>query len=242
MQCVVLAGGKGTRLQNVFGDKPKLLVPVLGEPFADIQITRLVQGGFSRITYAIGFGADQIREHFSHRNISNPQIDFLSDGDVPLGTGGAIRKLYDEAMLDDVFAITYGDTLLNLSPSQLFNKLQESSNYSAVLSVWRNDNFLIPSNLDFDGQLVRSYDKVQAHQLSYRFVDYGMLVVRRDVIPEYLPSNEVSDLGALISRLASRKQLLGFEVFDRFFEIGTLEGLKDTELHLNESIHQGQER
>lgn len=232
MQCVVLAGGKGTRLQGMFGNTPKLLVPVLDESFADLQLARLIDCGFTRLTYAIGHESAQIRRHFACHPETRVQIEFLADGETPRGTGGAIRHLYDMNMLDDAFAITYGDTLLDVDPLRLFQRLAADDQSFAVLSVWKNDNFLVPSNVDFDGHHVVSYIKDPDAHMGYRYVDYGMMVARKSIIPEYLPSGKFSDLGRLVSQLAESHTLLGHEVFNRFYEIGTPAGLADTERYL----------
>lgn len=232
MQCVVLAGGQGTRLRGIFGETPKHLVPVNERPFADFQVARLTARGFDRLTYAIGFGALQIREYFDSRAPLSFRVDFVEDGSAPLGTGGAIRQLLDLGLLEEEFAITYGDTLLEVEPRQLFDVLKRSEHATGIMSVWRNQNFLGDSNAHFDGKWVTQYDKTRESSSDFDFIDYGMIVLKRRSIEEHIKPGYFVDLADLMTRLASEGRLLGLEVFERFYEVGTLDALRETEIYL----------
>lgn len=232
MQCVVLAGGQGTRLRGIFGDTPKHLVPVNERPFADYQVARLTSRGFDRLTYAIGFGAAQIRNYFDERAPLKFRVDFVEDGPTPLGTGGAIRQLYDLDLLDEAFAVTYGDTLLEVEPRQLFEILADNEDADAVMSVWKNRNFLGDSNAHFDGKWVTEYDKTRQANPKFEFIDYGMIVLKRESVKKYIKSGQFVDLADVMSSLAFGGRLLGLEVFERFYEVGTLDALRETEIYL----------
>jgi len=232
VQCVVLAGGQGTRLRGVFGTTPKHLVPVNGQPFADFQVSRLIDFGFTRLTYAVGFGATEIVEYFQDRDYSGLEIDFVVDGPTPLGTGGAIRQINDLGLLDEVFAVTYGDTLLDLQPARMFALMETNPTAEGVLAVWKNKNFLGDSNASFDGKYVDHYDKSKTKEHKFEYIDYGLMVLRQNVVSEQIQAGVPTDLASVITDLASAKQLLGLEVFERFYEVGTLDAIRETEQHV----------
>ena len=232
MQCVVLAGGMSTRLKGLFGPTPKHLVPVNNRPFADYQISRLLSQGFTRLTYALGFGAELLEAYLARSVPSGIRVDTVRDGPTRLGTGGAVRHLLDHGLLEDVFALTYGDTLLELNPSEMFSQLEGEPQMEAVMSVWRNCDLLVPSNADFDGTRVTRYDK-SGHTMGLEYIDYGMLVLRRRVLDRMLPRSHEVDLSDLVATLAGDGTMLGHEVHDRFYEIGTIEALRETEAYLS---------
>lgn len=229
---MILAGGQGTRLRGIFGQTPKHLVPVNERPFADYQVARLVSRGFDRLTYAIGFGASQIRQYFDERAPLSFRVEFVEDGPSPLGTGGALRQLHDMGLLEDTFAVTYGDTLLEMNPQQLFANLTANDTADGVMTVWKNRNFLVDSNASFDGQWVTKYDKTRTADLHFDYIDYGMIALRRKAIEDWVPASQFVDLADMMTRLASDRRLLGLEVFERFYEVGTLDAIRETEIYL----------
>lgn len=231
MQCVVLAGGMSTRLKGLFGPTPKHLVPVNNRPFADYQISRLLSQGFTRLTYALGFGAELLEEYLSQSVPSEIRVDTVRDGATRLGTGGAVRNLLDRGYLEEMFALTYGDTLLNIDPALMFSRLQTHPHVDAVMSIWHNNDRLGTSNADFDGTRVTNYDK-SGHTTGLEYIDYGMLILRRRAVDRLLPKNRESDLSEMIATLAEEGAMLGYEVFKRFYEIGTIEALRETETYL----------
>lgn len=54
-QAVILAGGRGTRMQPITKDRPKPMVPVLGRPFLEYQIEQLREQGFERVLILLGY-------------------------------------------------------------------------------------------------------------------------------------------------------------------------------------------
>ena len=102
MQTVILAGGLGTRLMPLTKDRPKALVEVAGRPFADRQLALLKAMGASRIVYSVSHFADQLRVHVGDGSRFGLHVDYVEDGERPLGTGGAIRSALDAGLLEEI--------------------------------------------------------------------------------------------------------------------------------------------
>ena len=85
---IVLAGGRGERLQPVVPDLPKPMAPVRGRPFLEYILDRLVDAGLTEVTISVGYKAEVIEEHFgqAYRSL---QIRYSRER-YPLGTGGAM--------------------------------------------------------------------------------------------------------------------------------------------------------
>src|SRR5260370_40089666 len=112
MQCVVLAGGLGTRLGARTRDVPKGMVRVAGEPFVQRQLALLADQGFSRVVLCIGHLGSQIRDFVGDGSRWGLEVDYADEGEELQGTGGALRLAFDAGLLDDRFAVLYGASYL----------------------------------------------------------------------------------------------------------------------------------
>jgi NDP-sugar pyrophosphorylase family protein len=223
-ECVILAGGVATRLGTQAGDLPKTLVPVAGRPFADHQLTWLAEQGVGDVVYCIGYRGDQIRAYVGDGSRWGLQVTYVDEGSDLRGTGGALRLAYDQSALTEDFAVLYGDSYIRVEIPAV-NLAFQKSGQPALMTVLRNDNRWSPSNADFDGHLVTGYSKSEG---AFEWVDYGLSVLARDVVAE-IPPEEVVDLADLFTKLSREGRLAGFEVNERFYEIGSPEGLDELE-------------
>ena len=89
MQCVILAGGLGTRMRHVTGESPKTLVKVGGVPFAFYQLTWLAQSGIADVVYSIGFQGRQIHDYVGDGSRWGLRVRYVDDGKELCGTAGA---------------------------------------------------------------------------------------------------------------------------------------------------------
>ena len=102
VDAVVLVGGKGTRLAPLTDSRPKALVEVAGRPFADRQLALLRSDGATRIVYCIGHLGHQVRAHVGDGSRFGLAVDYVDDGERPLGTGGPLRVALDAGLLTTV--------------------------------------------------------------------------------------------------------------------------------------------
>jgi N-acetyl-alpha-D-muramate 1-phosphate uridylyltransferase len=220
MQCVILAGGRGTRLGPLTEDLPKALVDVAGRPFLEYQLELLRTGGVSEIVLCVGYLGCVVERTIGHGSRSGLSIRYSHDGPEPLGTAGAIRNALP--LLGQRFLVTYGDTLLTVDHSAVA-QAHASSGLPALMTVLKNENSYAPSNAVVDGGLVVAYGKSPTPQ-SAHWIDYGLLGFDRSVI-EYSTD---ADLEPVLAKLADETRLAAHEVDDRFYEIGDEEGLAET--------------
>jgi D-glycero-alpha-D-manno-heptose 1-phosphate guanylyltransferase len=110
MEAVVLAGGLGTRLASRLSGIPKAMAPVGGRPFLEILLRQLNGAGFARVLLSVGHLREVIESHFGSA-FDGMRVDYVVE-DVPLGTGGAIRKALSAAREAQVLVLN-GDTFLD---------------------------------------------------------------------------------------------------------------------------------
>src|SRR6185295_2279579 len=87
----ILAGGRGTRLQALFPDQPKPMVPVAGRPFLEHQISLLAQQGFDDFVLCLGYRAEQISSYFGDGARWGVRLAYSTELQ-PLGTAGALKQ------------------------------------------------------------------------------------------------------------------------------------------------------
>jgi NDP-sugar pyrophosphorylase family protein len=220
----VLVGGLGSRLREVTGDSlPKALVPVNGRPFIDLKLAQLREQGAERVVMLIGYGGEAIRRHLG-RAALGLSITYLDEGATLLGTGGAVLRALPR--LGEAFWVTYGDTLLSVDvPTAEASFL--AGDALGLMTVYRNENRLEPSNTRVQDSLVVAYGK-HPRPPGARHIDYGMLAFRRETFAGRV-DGEAFDLADVLQSLVARGQLVAFEVAERFHDIGTPAALRETE-------------
>jgi N-acetyl-alpha-D-muramate 1-phosphate uridylyltransferase len=229
----ILAGGLATRLRPITETIPKALVDVAGRPFIEWQLDYLYQEGIRHVVLCISYLGEQIEEVIGDGLRFGLRVDYSYDGDRLLGTGGALRKALP--MLGDAFFVFYGDSYLPIR----FADVEESfliQNQPALMTVLENGDRWDRSNVLFsDGKLVEYNKHSPTKDMDY--IDYGLGVLSADVLLAY-PEDQPFDLAEVYQKLSLDGRLAGYEVFERFYEIGSLEGLKETEEYLTRGIEQ----
>jgi MurNAc alpha-1-phosphate uridylyltransferase len=233
VQCVILAGGLGTRIATVAPDLPKALIPIAGQPFAHHQLTLLARAGVRQVVYCIGHRGDAIRRFVGTGEAWGLEVTYVDEGDNLLGTGGALRLAFDEGVLAPAFLVLYGDSYLPIDYAAVWSAFEESAK-TALLTVFRNEQRWDRSNVLFENDQIVLYDKSRRDPRSARMVhiDYGLGVLQRDTIERYVPPGRIVDLADVYHRLSVAGELAGMEVAERFYEIGSPEGLADLQDYL----------
>jgi MurNAc alpha-1-phosphate uridylyltransferase len=234
MQCVIVAGGLGTRMRTLTGaDLPKALLPVHGRAFVDHQLELLVGRGVEDVVFCIGHGGNALREHVGDGSAFGLAVRYVDEGDVLRGTAGALRLALDEGVLDVDFTVLYGDSYLPIELEPVWRAFA-AAGLPALMTVYRNENRWEPSNAVLEAGRVVLYDKrrTHAHSPESRWIDYGLSVLRAEVVEQRVPPREAADLADLFRDLSLEGKLAGLEVGERFYEVGSLEGLAELERYL----------
>jgi len=131
MECIILAGGLGTRLRSAVPDLPKCMAPVAGKPFLSHIIDFLQQQGVKSFIFSLGY-MHEVIEHFLQ--MSYPALNYqVCIEEEPLGTGGAIRLACSAATQENVLVLN-GDTLFSIDAGKLMGfHLRETA--SCTLSL-----------------------------------------------------------------------------------------------------------
>lgn len=223
----ILAGGLATRLRPITETIPKALVEVAGRPFAVHQVELLRAQGIAKVVWLVGYRADQMEAALGDGGAWGMRFTYVHDGPALLGTGGAIHRALP--YLGDAFFVMYGDSYLQCDFAAVEDAFRRSGR-AGLMTVFRNEGRFDTSNVEFaDGRVVR-YDK-QARTSGMRHIDWGLGVLTADAFEGY-PAGEPLDLARLYQDLLAKGHLAGYEVTRRFYEIGSPEGLAETDAYL----------
>jgi N-acetyl-alpha-D-muramate 1-phosphate uridylyltransferase len=230
---VILAGGLATRLRPLTEAIPKALVKVGGEPFISHQLRLLHSHGFRNIIISAWYRGEMIRDYVGEGDLFGMQVNYAFDGEIPLGTGGAIRKALPH--LDGPFFVLYGDSYLPCDYGAI-QKHFDHNRYPGLMTIYRNKGKWDRSNVEMvDGQIL-CYDKnVRTPQMEY--IDYGLGVFQPEVFVS-IPEGQPADLALVYQRLVAQERLLSFEVLQRFYEIGSYEGIHELDELLSDNPDQ----
>jgi NDP-sugar pyrophosphorylase family protein len=227
---VILAGGLATRLRPITEKIPKSLIEINGEPFVIHQLKLLEKKGFKKIHFCLGVLGDQVEDVVRKSNFFKIlSISFSYDGETLLGTGGTLRKIIKE--LPDFFFITYGDSYLDvdfrgIQKSFLLNK----DFFSSLMTVYENRGLFDTSNVIFENGIIHLYSK-EKKDSRMTYIDYGIGILSNKSM-DFYSSDCIFDLAELYENLSLKKELFGYEVFQRFYEIGSLKGIEDLSNYL----------
>lgn len=223
LQMVILAGGLGTRLRPLMANRPKSVIEVKGKPFLQYQIELLTRSGVDDIVLCIGYLGQQIKDYFGDGTQFSVRIRYSEEGERLLGTGGALKKAED--LLGKEFFLMWGDSYLMLDYAEIMAYFKRHDKL-ALMVVYKNFNRYQPSNVAVDGNLVVKYDKRNPTS-EMIYIDEGLSVFRREVL-DLIPNNRAVSLEEeIFPELIARREMLALETQQRFFEIGSFEGLKE---------------
>lgn len=224
----ILAGGLATRLRPLTEKIPKVLLPVAGKPFLAYQLELLRGQGISHVVLCVGHLGEMVQREFGDGRDWGVKLEYSFDGPVLLGTGGALQQALP--LLGDRFFVLYGDSYLPIDFHSVANFFQRSGK-RGLMTVFHNENRFDTSNVWFGDGEIKVYDK-KSRLPEMRHIDYGLSLFSASAFAEY-PPRHAFDLADVMQRLVAQRQLAGFEVKQRFYEIGSHAGLAALENHLN---------
>jgi NDP-sugar pyrophosphorylase family protein len=223
----ILAGGLATRLRPITEAVPKALIPVAGRPFAEHQVELLREQRVMDAVWLVGYRAEQIASVLGDGSRWGMRFTYVHDGPVLLGTGGAIRRALPH--LGPAFFVMYGDSYLECDFAAVEDAFRRGGR-SGLMTVFHNEGLFDTSNVEYAGGRIVRYDK-RHRTAAMRHIDWGLGVFAQDAFSPYAPDRPL-DLAQVYQDLLARDDLTGYEVTNRFYEVGSPEGIADAEAYL----------
>jgi NDP-sugar pyrophosphorylase family protein len=231
MKALILAAGKGTRLQDLTLNRPKPMLPVQSKPLLARLVEWLHQHGINQIAMNLHYCPTVITDYFGDGSRFGVAITYSYEPQL-LGTAGAAKRL--QAFLDEPFVVVYGDIFTNLDLTRLikFHQQQKESSTAATLATLALYRVPNPTECglvetDQDGQVMRFIEKPPIDQVFTDLANAGIMVCEPRLLA-LIPSDTEVDFGRTVfpRALAAGQVLWGQAIADDEYliDIGTLHG------------------
>ncbi len=220
----ILAGGLATRLRPITEKIPKSLVEVAGEAFIVRQLDYLRRQRVRDVVLCIGYLGEMIEAVVGDGSRFGLHVSYSMDGPALLGTGGALRRA--GPLLGEACFVLYGDSYLPVDFGAIETEFWASGRPALMTVLYNQDRWDKSNVLFVDGKL-QEYNK-RAPRPDFSYIDYGLSIVRREILESY-PANQAFDLATVYHSLSLEQRLHGYEVFKRFYEIGSPSGLQEAD-------------
>jgi NDP-sugar pyrophosphorylase family protein len=228
----LLAGGLATRLRPLTQTIPKALVDLAGRPFIDHQLALLHRNGIRRIVMCLGYLGEMVRDHCGDGGRYGMEIKYSFDGEKLMGTGGAIARARHllGSQSSDTLWVMYGDSYMDIDYRAVLEAFDQRPDALGLMTVLKNGNRWDTSNVVFRDGTLQKYDKKnRVPEMDY--IDYGVALLRHSAV-EQIPTDRPFDLAELYTRLVAERRMIGYEVTQRFYEIGTPAALEEARAYI----------
>lgn len=229
LTAVLLAGGFGTRIRELYPDVPKPMIPVLGEPFLEWAIRYWKRQGVGRFVLSLGHLAEVAETYFAGRTevatVREPRA---------LGTGGAVQFAAAEAALSDPFVVANGDSLVLADVSEALTAIARDGVDGVVLGVEVDDTSRYGSlAVDPAGRLLGFQEKRPGRGL----INGGVYFFRRSTLERFPRKEPLSmETDVFPALLAGGADLRVVGVQAPFLDIGTPESVRQAEQFVRQLI------
>lgn len=223
-QAVILAGGRGTRMQPITNHLPKPMVPVCGRPFLEYQIEQLAEQGIKRVLLLLGYLPDVIRRHFGDGRAWGVQIDYrVTDPDQLTSS----RMADARHLLDPCFLLLYCDNYWPMQMDRLWHRFSTAGK-PAMVTVYSNiDNYSRGCVAIDANHHVRAFDRTRAAP-GLREVEISYAIIT-DACLDLLPAEDTLFEEAIYTPLARQGRLAAYVSEHRYYSVGSLNRLPETE-------------
>ena len=222
MKALFLAGGKGIRMHPLTDKVPKPMVPIINKPLLERTMVHLKKNGISEIVISSCYRSQDIEEYFGNGEQFGLKIKYIVE-DIPLGTGGAIKKA--GARFKDTFMVFNSDIICDLDIQKMID-FHTRSRALATIAVTEVQD---PSaygviEYDRDGYAVSFIEKPKPEQISSNFINAGIYIFEPELLKE-IPINQVVSVEREVfpELLAKGHKIAVYKDDSYWMDIGTIE-------------------
>jgi len=213
MEAVILAGGFGTRLSHIVSDVPKPMAPVVGQPFLKYILDDLIAKDITRAVMAVGYKKESIMTYFG-QSYNGCEIVY-SDEDMPLFTGGAMKKALRKCREEHVFVIN-GDTffdidLQDMASAHIKNKADLTIATKEMENFERYGTVIIEN-----GRIVEFLEK---QRTKYGMINGGIYLVKKDLL-SFVAEDKFSFETEIMEKKVREMKIYAFPSKGYFIDIG----------------------
>ena len=215
MKAMILAAGKGTRMQPLTHELPKPMIPVLGKPVMEYLVQQLARHGFDQIMVNVSHLAEQIETYFGDGRRWGVEIGYSFEGHIeegrivaePVGSAGGIKRIQEfGGFFDDTFLVVCGDAIIDLDLTTAVRKHWQSGALASVV-VYDVPREKVPNYgvvvCDGEGRITSFQEKPLIEEARSTLANTGIYLFEPGVL-EMIPSGQEYDIGGdLLPRIVA---------------------------------------
>lgn len=214
-ECIILAGGLGTRLRSVVADQPKVLAEVNGFPFLKYIIDHALSQGCKHIVLSTGYMHEKVAD-FVQKQYPGVAISFAIE-EEPLGTGGGILNALKKCNTNEVIILN-GDTFFNINYIPFYEQHQHHhSVFSIALKPMKNFSRYGTVTCNMDGRILSFNEK---QYMESGLINAGIYIVNRKLFMLMNWPEKFSMEKDFMEKYADSLQMHGFTFDEYFIDIG----------------------
>lgn len=231
MKAVIMAGGKGTRLQPLTCNIPKPMVPLLERPVMEYAIELLKRHGITEIAVTVQHLPEVIRRYFGDGSEFGVRLHYFEE-EWPLGTAGSVKNA--EEFLDETFIVMSGDALtdFDLTAAVAYHRRKRTLGTLVLASVDVPLEFGVVMTNEA-GRVIRFLEKPGWSEVFSDTVNTGIYILEPEILRYFDRSREFDfsrDLFPLLLMLD--RPLFGYRAQGYWSDIGNLAQYRQTQFDM----------
>lgn len=217
MECVILAGGYGTRLRPLTYTRQKVLIPVMNKPMI-MHIIDALPKTVDRVIIAANYRKEQLRQYFVDNDIGREV--FISEEFSPLGTAGAVKNA--QKYITSQFMVVNSDIVASLNIEEFIN-FHNYSRATGTISLWPVEDVreFGVVRLEQDGSISQFVEKPSPEEAPSSLINAGHYCLEPEVLDMIEPNKMVSMEKEIFPRIiAEGKKLFGCQFKGHWIDVG----------------------
>jgi len=213
---IVLAGGRGTRLQHAVQGVPKCMALLIDRPFLEYILNYLQNNQLHRVVLSLGYLADVVKEHFGDQ-YNKLSLEYSIE-DEPLGTGGAVKKALKLVQSEDVFILN-GDTFFDVDLQEMMQQHDLSQAQATIALHEVQDAGRYGTVMTNSYGRITSFSEKQSGS-GHGLINGGVYLIGKDFLNRQPLPSKFSLEKDLFQEVCSSSMIYGFESKGYFIDIG----------------------
>ncbi len=229
MEAVIIAGGKGTRLQGVVSDVPKPMAPINNTPFLEILLNKLQKENIHKVILAVGYKNEIIKQYFGNKY---KDIEILySVEKEPLGTGGALKKA-SKLVSGNSFLAINGDTFFDIELKHLCH-FHNKNNSDITIALKYLENFDRYGNVEVEKNKVYKFNEKEYKKQG--FINGGIYCISKNVFKN-INTESFSFEKDIMEKLINKISIQAQTYKSYFIDIGIPEDYKKAQIYFSDKL------
>ena len=226
IDAVIMAGGRGQRLQPLTDNTPKPLLKVGNKPIMEHNLNRLVMFGIDDFWVSVNYLGEQIEDYFGNGNEKNINIEYVWENE-PLGTIGAVSKI--DKFKHEYVLVTNSDLLTNIDYENFFLEFIKTKADLAVLTI--PYQVVIPyAVFETEKGEVKSFKEKPTYTY---YSNGGIYLIRRELL-DLIPKNKFYNATDLMEDLIQKNnKVISFPFSGYWLDIGKHEDFEKGQKDIN---------